>query len=141
MFKNLRNILSICKDCVYFKERANNYIVLPNVNFYFTEFTNSKIKKKRKARLCENADSTFTCPNTDCHRVFKFKYNLSRHLKYECNTQRAFKCGHCNHPFTQRYNGVVHCRKSHPNLEVKVMELKEDQLIEWRYEYSVQKRD
>ncbi|KAG7205703.1 hypothetical protein KM043_007652 [Ampulex compressa] len=39
----------------------------------------------------------FVCPNRDCGRIFNWKRNLTRHLKYECGLQPRFKCPYCEY--------------------------------------------
>ena len=69
------------------------------------KFTNDKKKipeKKSKVYQCHI-----------CHRVYIWKYNLTRHLKYECGTQKRFKCWICNKKFPHRQNCLEHMKRLH----------------------------
>lgn len=52
---------------------------------------------------------------TRCHKMYKYKYNLIRHTRYECNKEPQFRCDICSKGFTQKsslklHMGVIHSK-------------------------------
>lgn len=62
---------------------------------------------------------TFVCPNANCNKKYKIKYDLNKHLKYECGKAPFFKCLYCDfkNSFISRIN--THSRLKHPDQEVR----------------------
>ena len=60
----------------------------------------------------------FACPNKNCIKTFRWKGNLRRHLRYECNVKPRFKCPYCLHKSNLSSNVYKHVRKFHPKCEV-----------------------
>ena len=58
----------------------------------FTNDTKNQCRKKP-----EKKSEVYQCQI--CHRVYLWKYNLTRHLKYECGTQKRFEYWICNKKF------------------------------------------
>ena len=83
--------------------------------------------------LVENVSSElpFSCSNEGCKRTFKHKSSLTRHLTYECNVRKSFKCGLCSCWFQKPYDVVIHSKRKHVHSKVKVLQLKDDRLDEW----------
>ncbi|XP_026481485.1 zinc finger protein 836-like [Ctenocephalides felis] len=48
------------------------------------------------------------CPQ--CSRSYKYSWNLTKHLKYECGKMPQFKCDRCGHRFHQKGNMKAHMR-------------------------------
>ncbi|KAH0553731.1 hypothetical protein KQX54_003784 [Cotesia glomerata] len=65
--------------------------------------------------------ASFVCPNENCQKKYKIKYDLNKHLKYECGKAPCFKCFHCDfqNSFIGRIN--THCRLKHPDQEIKYL--------------------
>lgn len=65
----------------------------------------------------------YVCPNTNCHKKYKYKSGLHRHLRYECGKPRL-KCSYCD--FKSCYKSFVkkHWSQNHSdeefNFEAKV---------------------
>lgn len=53
----------------------------------------------------------FSCET--CHRRYKRKEHLMRHIRYECNKQPQFKCPFCEHRSKQQSNVKVHIATKH----------------------------
>ncbi|XP_011640018.1 longitudinals lacking protein isoform X29 [Pogonomyrmex barbatus] len=75
------------------------------------------------SRLCRRAQygEKFPCPK--CTSVFNRKYNLQKHLKYECGQSPRFKCPHCLYRSKKTSNVRSHIRGLHANCEVYVIDL------------------
>lgn len=55
--------------------------------------------------------SIFACPN--CNSKFKYKGNLSEHMKVQCGKKKSFQCHICQKEFAYKQNmkthlGIVH---------------------------------
>ena len=53
----------------------------------------------------------FTCP--DCHKSYKYKSNLARHVRYECGVDPQFVCKFCSKAYTQKSNLKSHLLYAH----------------------------
>ncbi|XP_060535613.1 zinc finger protein 319-like [Cylas formicarius] len=51
------------------------------------------------------------CPN--CWKIYKYKSNLGRHLRYECNKRPSFACPHCSKAYYQKSSLKSHVTYSH----------------------------
>ncbi|XP_074112508.1 uncharacterized protein LOC141536125 isoform X14 [Cotesia typhae] len=65
--------------------------------------------------------ASFVCPNENCEKKYKIKYDLNKHLKYECGKAPCFKCFYCDfqNSFIGRIN--THCRLKHPDQEIRYL--------------------
>ncbi|KAG7205699.1 hypothetical protein KM043_007648 [Ampulex compressa] len=61
------------------------------------------------------------CPS--CHKTFKRKSSISRHLLYSCGQKPRFKCPYCGNMFSMRSNIYHHIRKMHKKLEVYAVDV------------------
>ena len=52
-------------------------------------------------------------PCLQCKRIYKWKFNLNRHLKYECNKENAFECTGCGKRFPYKQNCIHHINGTH----------------------------
>ena len=52
-------------------------------------------------------------PCTRCGRNYKYKYNLKRHLKYECGVEPKFECPECHIKMKDKGNLYKHARMKH----------------------------
>lgn len=50
---------------------------------------------------------------SQCGKIYKHRCNLSRHLRYECNKERAFICGFCQRSFKQNSHLKYHITHKH----------------------------
>lgn len=57
----------------------------------------------------------FPCPQ--CHRVYKYKRNLSSHQRLSCGKERQFVCSTCGKRFSQK----VHLRTHHRSCDRKLL--------------------
>lgn len=55
---------------------------------------------------------SFHCPN-GCGRKYKYKGNLSQHLKNECGKEKQFECEFCNKRFTHKSTVKKHAYLLH----------------------------
>ena len=54
---------------------------------------------------------SYYCPN--CMSVYNRKYNLIRHMRYECGTELRFQCAHCKRCFPHKQNAIHHNIRKH----------------------------
>ena len=59
----------------------------------------------------ENNKSSYSC--SSCKRNYAWKYNLTRHMKYECGAEARFQCAHCKRCFPHKQNAIHHCVRKH----------------------------
>ena len=64
----------------------------------------------RRGKVNKNQDS-YQC--SQCKRVYKWKFNLNRHLKFECNKENAFECTQCGQKFPYKQNCTQHISRTH----------------------------
>ena len=64
----------------------------------------------RPSALTKN-QALYEC--STCKRFYMWKYNLSRHVKYECGTESRFQCTHCKRAFPHKQNAILHCMRKH----------------------------
>ena len=57
------------------------------------------------------AEMRHKCHN--CQKTYKQKYNLNRHLRYECGVERKFECDICKKKFSHKSSLEVHIRNIH----------------------------
>ena len=50
---------------------------------------------------------------SSCKRNYAWKYNLTRHMKYECGAEARFQCAHCKRCFPHKQNAIHHCVRKH----------------------------
>lgn len=67
---------------------------------------------------------SYPCPQ--CKRRYRYKRNLSVHLKNECGKDPKFSCPFCQHKTHRKYNLNLHIRHKH-NMDV---------FIEWDEEFG-----
>ncbi|XP_026830802.1 zinc finger protein 813-like [Ooceraea biroi] len=70
-----------------------------------------------------DSEVRFPCPNRNCGRVFNWKRNLTRHLKYECGLQPRFKCPYCDYYGKLKGNVSKHLIRRHKNRKIYVIDL------------------
>ncbi|KAL1517275.1 hypothetical protein ABEB36_001061 [Hypothenemus hampei] len=63
--------------------------------------------------LCYNCDQ--------CKRIYKYRNNLRRHLKYECNKEPAFNCPYCTYMCTRKYTLCRHVKRNHQSLNTDIV--------------------
>ena len=109
---------------------------MQNTLYYFTESIGIKAYEKKpkiNTGMCSSEKLTFYCSNYDRDRVFKNKESLIRHLKYQCKLIKSFKCGYCDHWAYYAFHIAEHLRIKHSNLELRILLLKENQLVLYEY--------
>jgi len=80
----------------------------------------------------------FPCPNRNCGRVFNWKRNLTRHLKYECGVQPRFKCPYCDYYGKLKGNVSKHLIRRHKNRKIFVVDLfQETPWMQFMYTFFV----
>ena len=55
--------------------------------------------------------NSFEC--SECKRLYKWKFNLNRHKKFECNKENAFECTICCQKFPYKQNCTQHISRTH----------------------------
>lgn len=53
-------------------------------------------------------------PCSKCHRSYRNKNHLSRHIRYECDRKKQYKCEYCFKDFYRRDNLKTHVNLKHP---------------------------
>ncbi|XP_014474778.1 PREDICTED: zinc finger protein Xfin-like, partial [Dinoponera quadriceps] len=66
-------------------------------------------------------DLCYRCPS--CHRSFKRKNSLSRHLLYACGQNPRFECPYCSHRCKLRSDVYRHVRANHKRHEVLAVDV------------------
>ncbi|CAH1964263.1 unnamed protein product [Acanthoscelides obtectus] len=61
----------------------------------------------------------YICPQ--CHKQYKVKSSLARHLKLECGKEASFKCPFCPYASKQKYPLTSHINFKHPEKRLKLM--------------------
>ena len=77
-------------------------MVFQNQYFQQNSFRPSALTKNQALYECST-----------CKRFYMWKYNLSRHVKYECGTESRFQCTHCKRAFPHKQNAILHCMRKH----------------------------
>lgn len=92
--------------------------------FFLLTGVNGSFKAFSRA-FSSDADASirFPCPNQNCGRVFNWKRNLTRHLKYECGLQPRFKCPYCDYYGKLKGNVSKHLLRRHNNRKIYVVDL------------------
>lgn len=55
----------------------------------------------------------WTCGRIGCGRSYKYKTNLSRHMRNECGIEPQYKCEICSKAFAHKDKLKSHCILSH----------------------------
>lgn len=92
------------------------YSLLSGINGSFKAFGRSFVADI-------DSEVKFPCPNRNCGRVFNWKRNLTRHLKYECGLQPRFKCPYCDYYGKLKGNVSKHLIRRHKNRKIYVIDL------------------
>ncbi|EFN68046.1 Longitudinals lacking protein, isoforms A/B/D/L [Camponotus floridanus] len=103
--------------CTLFLE--NNSLTSDWVSF---AYVNGSFKVFNKS-FSNNNRSKFRCPNDNCDRVFKWKRNLTRHLRYECGIMPRFKCPYCEYCCKFEYDVKKHIIRRHKDFGVYVVDI------------------
>lgn len=69
----------------------------------------------------------FACEN--CPSVFRNKYYLHRHVKFECNKDPKYKCPYCNLLSKKSSNVFRHVRRMHPDYDVYIIDMRKDSKV------------
>lgn len=80
---------------------------LINISFTFSDYLESFDLPD-----LPNPDIYFYCPN-DCGRKYKWKRDVTRHLKYECGGKKSFKCTICHKSFSHKTTLKTHMINKH----------------------------
>ncbi|CAL1680035.1 unnamed protein product [Lasius platythorax] len=90
-------------------------VLLPDINGSFKAFGSLFPGDIGKEKI-------FLCPKNNCDRVFKWKGNLMRHLRYECGLQPRFKCPYCDSKSKFKASVRQHLIRKHKNRKIYVIE-------------------
>lgn len=52
-----------------------------------------------------------------CGRLYKYRKNLFKHMKYECGKEPGFSCPHCSYKSKQKSNLKCHIAIQHTHLK------------------------
>lgn len=110
---------------------ALSVFLLPGVNGSFKAFNRS---------FSNDTDNSirFPCPNHNCGRIFNWKRNLTRHLKYECGLQPRFKCPYCDYYGKLKGNVSKHLLRRHNNRKIYVVDLFQATQWVWHDQWALQ---
>lgn len=93
---------------------------------YFSDWTATTPVKQINPRSKVKVESTddcviaidaveFHCPNKNCNKVFNWRSNLTRHMKYECGKSPRFRCSRCDYQSPFKQHVLRHASAKHPN--------------------------
>ena len=108
-----------CPSCRYSPCRSvSGWLVVPAL----------AAARRHSQPSCSGGTSGFPC--VQCGRQFRWKSNLSRHLRLECGVERKFQCHHCQYRFVHKHHLESHVNKRHgecalPSLDSDVAQLAE----------------
>nr|XP_050860549.1 longitudinals lacking protein, isoforms A/B/D/L isoform X26 [Vespula vulgaris] len=64
----------------------------------------------------------YYCPSPNCRSVFKWKRNLTSHLRYQCGQQPRFKCPYCQYICKVKTDIRKHIRIKHSDKDIYVID-------------------
>ncbi len=113
--------ISIINTEFFFLEEYNQHMQVQNFGKMWKElhfhgaskYGNIDILQPEEHFLDSSAaPGGFHCPN-GCGRKYKYKGNLSQHLKNECGKEKQFECEFCNKRFTHKSTVKKHAYLLH----------------------------
>ena len=101
---------SVSMHPAWSKERGSSYKGYQGNNPYgFAQFGQQRNQHYSGEAMRDQV--SYSCPN--CKRVYNWKYNLTRHMRYECGTESRFQCAHCKRCFPHKQNAIHHNIRKH----------------------------
>lgn len=97
-----------------------------DTNYFFCiylYFTGYIIQYGARAAGRDLQEEVYGCPNANCHRVFKWRSNLTKHINFECGKPPRFMCSKCYYRSPRKHDVMKHTTKQHPNETVTLVEL------------------
>ncbi|XP_034938671.1 broad-complex core protein isoforms 1/2/3/4/5 isoform X25 [Chelonus insularis] len=68
-------------------------------------------------------DMEFICPNQNCLKTFKWKKNLTAHIKSQCGTNLRYKCYYCSYKAVSKNRIRPHSKRKHPDKLFRAIEI------------------
>ncbi|XP_046829743.1 longitudinals lacking protein, isoforms A/B/D/L-like isoform X23 [Vespa crabro] len=65
----------------------------------------------------------YYCPSPNCSSVFKWKRNLTSHLRYQCGQQPRFKCPYCQYICKVKTDIRKHIKIKHSDKDIYVIDV------------------
>ncbi|XP_012270352.1 longitudinals lacking protein, isoforms A/B/D/L isoform X6 [Orussus abietinus] len=69
----------------------------------------------------------YACPNVNCPSTFKWKRNLTSHLRYSCGREPRFKCPYCEYMCKVKTDVRKHVKVKHRDCAVYVVDIFQSQ--------------
>lgn len=110
----LRPFMCLCKfECSNFKFFFSFVRILILDWIFAAKYNLSFVSTFQTIQLPKTVDPPMIpCPN-HCGKQYKHKFNLNRHIRYECGVDKQFRCSECNREFSQKSSlkshlGLIH---------------------------------
>ena len=98
------------RDGMLIGPRSSSYKGYQRHNHYVFQAFNHQ-RHQNYLDVSMRGQTPYCCPN--CKRVYNWKYNLTRHMRYECGTESRFQCAHCKRCFPHKQNAIHHNIRKH----------------------------
>ncbi|XP_024889511.1 zinc finger X-chromosomal protein-like [Temnothorax curvispinosus] len=80
-------------------------------------------RRKRTKNTKKKRCVKFLCPNPNCQSAFGLKFNLQKHLRYQCGQKPRFKCPYCDYICKFKADVKKHIPTRHQNCYVYVIDI------------------
>ncbi|CAD6201886.1 GSCOCG00002834001-RA-CDS, partial [Cotesia congregata] len=89
------NCGSAFKDELHLRKHLKTCGAPPRFKCTYCDHSSKWSSDMRKHVQVVHPGSEFHCPNKNCTKVFNWRSNLTRHMKYECGKSPRFRCSRC----------------------------------------------
>ena len=122
---NEANPLKLEDDSINVLENSHMPSVSCEVNGKLVEQQSSSNKKPQEKS--SSPGPKFSCSR--CKRVYNYKFNMNRHMKFECRKENAFECTICKIRFPYKQNCIQHIKRTHKEIRQNNQQYLADGLV------------
>ncbi|XP_033231881.1 gastrula zinc finger protein XlCGF8.2DB-like [Belonocnema kinseyi] len=112
-----RNVL-VCPNC------GKEYTLRKNWQTGDQVYYQTRLNRQHLKAATGNQPLGHVCQM--CGKAYKQRYNLTRHLKYECNRNPRFKCPLCIYQAKRRAHIISHVKTVHDCVDAYAIDLEPD---------------